>query len=305
MIMRLVRDPLLHVLLAGALIYLIYSWMQPPSPDNSDNGANDVNNVIVVDEPALASFIAKRTAATDMQVASARLRAMGEDDLAVLIKDYIREQALLREALRLGFDRDDYVMERRLVQRLEFALLALARTGSRASEDDLRDFYAHNRQRYETPARITFTHVYLNLKQRGEAMPEDAKRLLHRLRFDEVDFAGAMHYGERFLYHRNYVERPFEDIASHFGKDMANMLFAHPPPLHEWSGPYVSTHGTHLVRVRELQQANTPLFEAVRSVVERDHARELEQRALDQAVHRIIDRQPVRIEFTVQDTSHE
>jgi len=288
-IMRLVRDPLLHMLLAGALIYLVHTWAQPETADDE---------VIIVDESALVSFIAKRTGGAISEAAGARLAAMSESELDLLIKDYVREQALLREALRLGFGGDDYVMERRLVQRLEFALLTLARAEARPSEDALRDFYADNTARYEVPARITFTHVYVNPEQRGKATTEDANKLLRTLRIDAVDFAEAIRYGDRFLYHRAYVDRPFEDIASHFGKDMAEALFARAPSPMAWSGPHISTHGTHLVLVSELRQARTPPFEAVRTAVERDHARALEQNALEHAVQRIIDRQRVRIELS-------
>ncbi|MCY4039987.1 MAG: peptidylprolyl isomerase [Gammaproteobacteria bacterium] len=296
MIVRLMRDPLLHVLLAGGFIYLLYAWTQP-TPVDDDH--------IVVDESALASFIAKRAAMADMDAAGARLRAMREDDLDVLIKAFVREQALLREARRLGFDQEDYVMERRLVQRLEFALVSLAHLEARPSEEALRDFYAQHINLYKMPAHITFTHVYLNPRLRGENILEDAHRLLRKLREEAVDFADALRYGDQFLYHRNYVDRRYEDIADHFGADMATALFAGAPSLSTWSRPLTSTHGVHLVLVHALREAMTPPFETLRTTLARDYARERERTALDQAVQRIIDRQRVRIEVAADASGDE
>jgi hypothetical protein len=40
-----------------------------------------------------------------------------------LVADYVREEVLYREALALGLDRDDLVVRRRLVQKMEMLAL--------------------------------------------------------------------------------------------------------------------------------------------------------------------------------------
>ena len=291
MMERLVKDPLVQVLLAGLLIYGLYSIVQPAAVDD---------DLILVDEAALTSFIVKRTASADENAARARLHAMNQEELDLLIKDYVRERSLLAEALRLGLDNDDYVMERRLVQRLEFALLGFARSEVATSEETLRGYLDANRSAYEEPARITFTHVYLDAEKRAASLAEDAEAMLAELLAAQVDFSAATRYGDRFLYHRNYVDRSYDDIASHFGQDMAEALFSlgeqRQAPL-PWRGPFRSAHGQHLVLVRDVRAAHTPTFDELRATLKRDYVREIERQSLAQAVQRIIDRQRVRIDF--------
>ena len=43
-----------------------------------------------------------------------------EQQLGSLIDSWVREEVMLREALRLNLDRDDTIIRRRLVQKLEF-----------------------------------------------------------------------------------------------------------------------------------------------------------------------------------------
>ena len=286
---RLFADPLLHVLLAGLAIYGVYALVQPEAVEADE---------ILVTEDALVAFIGKRTAATDLAPAKDRLRALAPSERDLLVSDYVREQALLKEALRLGLDQDDYVMERRLVQRLEFTLQALAKGEVSATEKELRSFFESNRDLYQEPARMTFTHVYLNPQVRGQSLDAQAETLRRTLNETSVQFSEVGSLGDRFLYHRNYVDRPFDDIASHFGEAMAETLFAHskpPPTAPVWSGPHRSEHGLHLVLVRSLEPARMPPFSEVQAQVKRDHAREYERNALEQAVQRIIDRYRVQI----------
>lgn len=288
---QIAKDPLFHILLAGLVIYGLYLALR---------GAPADEDAIVVDEDALVGFIVKRTAATDVDSATARLNAMTPDAIDALAADYVREQALLKEALRLGLDQDDYVMERRLVQRLEFALLALARSEMSLSDDALAAFFQANEHRYREPAHITFTHVFLNPETRGDSIDEVAERILRELKDARVEFSDALHFGDRFLYHRNYVERALDDVASHFGNGMAEAVFALAKGHHgafEWSGPFASDHGLHLVLVREFKDARTPSLAELGPTLRRDYTREAERNALEVLVRRIIDRQRVRIEL--------
>ena len=61
------------------------------------------------------------------------------------VADFVREEVLYREALALGLDRDDLVVRRRLVQKME--MLAL-RDGPGISESDLMDHYLAHRADY-------------------------------------------------------------------------------------------------------------------------------------------------------------
>ena len=290
--MKLLRDPLVLVLLAGLGLYLLYSLLQDETGDPRD---------ISVNRDALIGFIEKRTGEIDRNAASSRLDTMPPQDLELLVSEYIREEALYREALRLGLDRDDYVMQRRLVQRLEFTLAAISPVDAPPSEQDLLEYFEANRETYREPAKITFTHVYLNPELRPpEVLAKRAADLLDTLNRGSVAFSDSLGYGDRFLYHRNYVERPFEDIASHFGKLMADALFAegeHWQTAANWVGPLRSEHGLHLVLVRQIINARIPEFDQLRSRIERDSLRDRQRQALDAAIQRIIENYRVTLDI--------
>jgi hypothetical protein len=42
------------------------------------------------------------------------------EELQSLLDDYVREEVLVREAIAMGLDRDDDIVRRRLVQKMEF-----------------------------------------------------------------------------------------------------------------------------------------------------------------------------------------
>ena len=62
-----------------------------------------------------------------------------QEELDGLVRDYIREEVMYREALALGLDRDDTIVRRRLQQKLEFLSEDLAVVGE-PTEQELDQF---------------------------------------------------------------------------------------------------------------------------------------------------------------------
>ncbi len=86
----------------------------------SDEAAYD-SKVIDVDREALLTFVQYRSRAFQPQAAATRLDGMSEEEVERLVRDYVREEALHREALALGMDKNDYVIKRRMIQSIEFS----------------------------------------------------------------------------------------------------------------------------------------------------------------------------------------
>ena len=95
---KILREPLVHFLVIGIAHHRL-------------------DQVIDVDRSSLLTFVQFRTRAIQPEIAAARLDAMSEAELERLIADYVREEALHREALALGVDKNDYVIKRRMVPR--------------------------------------------------------------------------------------------------------------------------------------------------------------------------------------------
>ncbi len=289
---KLLRDPLGHFLLAGLGLFLLYALLSPESAPEEDP------MVIAVDRPALLNFIQYRTKRFDPEQAGARLDGLSEKARTDLINDYVREEALHREALALGLDADDYVIRRRLVQKVEFMAQGVAQSDTPPDEQTLRDWYEANLDRYAAPAQITFTHVYYSSEQRGEVGALAlARGTLARLNSTGAVFTDAPRYGERFLYNLNYVDRPRADIVDHFGPAMASAVFNLAPSLEAWHGPYQSPHGSHLVMVTNIKPAGVPPFEEVRDRVRQDVVAETGAERQAAVIDEVLARYEVKIDL--------
>ena len=113
----LLKQPLFHFLFAGLLIFVFYSMTEQPAstPEMTDK-------VITVDRNTLLNFMQYRAQAFRSDLFNEQLDAMEEEELQQLVDEFVREEALHREALAMGMDRGDYIIRQRLVQKVEFLL---------------------------------------------------------------------------------------------------------------------------------------------------------------------------------------
>ena len=102
----------------------------------SDDAAYD-SRVIKVDRDALLTFVQYRSRAFEPRAAAARLDNMPEDELDRLIADYVREEALHREAKALGMDQNDYIIKRRMIQSIEFITDGFVTAAVDVSDEDV------------------------------------------------------------------------------------------------------------------------------------------------------------------------
>jgi hypothetical protein len=293
---RLAKDPLVHFLALGLGLFVLYAAFNPDS-----RHADDPKR-IVVDYDALLTFIQYRTKTFKPELAQARLNGMSNDKLQRLIDDYVREEALHREAKALGLGSEDYIIKRRMIQKIEFITQGFAEAVVKATEKDLKAYHLANKDRYREPGNITFTHVFFDAERRtlGEAGAL-ATAKLEELRAASAAFSDAPRHGERFPYGVNYVERTNDHVASHVGQEMTDTLFQLTPADNVWHGPYMSTYGAHLVMVIKRIDARDPPLEELRSRVEADLVRDRRKEQAEKAVQAIVDSYRVKLEVVGKD----
>ena len=256
---RVFKDPLFLFLVAGAAIFAGYKLTR----DTADP------RHIAVDFEALTAFVQHRSQFQDPERARSRLAAMTAEELQFVIDSYAREEVLYREALRLGFGDGDYVIKRRLGQKVEFMAQGAASTLPPLDEPALRAYYDSHRQDYLQPPTLTFTHVFFDVSAQGEAAAAElAEQALADLRAAAVGFNEAAGRGDLFMYHRNYVESSRVDLAGHFGEPMAHTLFELEPGA--WRGPLRSPYGLHLILIAARAPGGPLQFDEVLSRVRTD-----------------------------------
>lgn len=107
--MRVLREPLVHFLLLGGVIFAI-SMVTGRGNSAGAAPASDKQIIVTPDKVALlrSGFV------LDFG------RQPTDADMQRLIDAYVREEILVREARAQGLDRDDSIVRRRLVQKMEF-----------------------------------------------------------------------------------------------------------------------------------------------------------------------------------------
>ena len=240
----LATEPIVIFLLAGGALFLFEAWRG--APDRSyriDVGAAEMARLQTLWETQTGS-------------------QPSDEELRNLIEAWVREEIYFREAVRLGLDRDDTIVRRRLVQKLGF--LNEAEADIQPAEGELRAFFEDNRQAYRFPDRYSFEHVYLD-PERHEDPEAAVVDVLEQLEAG----AGWRSLGDPFMLNASYAERSLPEVRALLGGSFASALPDR--PRGEWSGPVGSAYGVHLVRVLKIQRADTPSFEDVSDRVEVDY----------------------------------
>ena len=98
------REPLVHFLLLGALLFALFNWL------GGDTGP--MSNRITVAQAQVEQLAAA--------FGKTWQRPPTEAELKGLVDEYVREEIAYREAVAMGLDRDDTIIRRRMRQKLEF-----------------------------------------------------------------------------------------------------------------------------------------------------------------------------------------
>jgi len=276
---RLVREPLVHFLAAGGLIYLGHAlW-----------GAHDEadSHRIVVDRAALLQYLEYQAKAFEPGTFSRQFDAMSPAQRQQLIDQYVREEVLYREARALGLERGDNVMRLRLVQKMGFLLESSA--DDRPTTAELQQYLDAHAALYAVAPSWTFTHVFIDPGMRGAARAErDARRILGELNARHAGFNDAPRYTDRFAFLQNYVERTPDYIASQFGAQFMQALQGLPVNALRWQGPLHSEQGWHLVLLIAHTPGRLPTVAEIRDRLVDDLRRDRAAQRQEQAVQALI-----------------
>lgn len=256
---KLLGEPMLHFLLIGIALFGAYRWMAP-----GDSGGRR----IVITQGVVDDLVTQHVAA--------RGREPSAVELNHLIESYVREEILYREGVRLGLDRDDIVVKRRVRQKIE--MIAEEDASTRAPTDaDLSAYLVANQARFLQPAIITFEQVFIGESTSGPRTVHAVAVTREALRKG----ADSEELGQPTLLPHRMTRTPADLVARDFGASFAAAL--EKVPVGEWVGPIDSSFGAHYVRVSDRTPAVAPQLVAVRDQVVREWENERRQRARNDA----------------------
>ena len=284
------RDPLVHFLLIGGVLFAAYGVL---GPDGNDPKR------ITVSRDALVTFVQYRANAFQSDLFDKSMDELTSAERDALVDEYVREEALYREALAMALDEGDYVIRQRLIQRLEFLLESGIDSGIDTEEIgrvELEEFYTEFGDDYREPPVYTFAHVFFNGELRGDAgAREGARQLLTELNEQGAPFSAAIGLGDRPLYFQNYIERTRDFVESHLGSDLTSTLDRVEPSSSTWHGPMRSPYGWHLVLLTDRRPARLPDLDEIEDRVreDRDRIRAAQERRT--SIDRIVEGYEVRL----------
>jgi hypothetical protein len=231
------REPLLHFVLLGALLFAL---------DHFIVGRSDDPRTIVVghEVDAEARQIFK----------AARGRDPAADELEALRRTWLDNEVLYREGLALQVDKGDTAIRERVIFK---ALSVVDANLKRPAVDDkvLRAWFDKQREKYDEPARFDFQEGVL-----AGDNSESAVRVF-------ADLLNKGTPGDQSAGLRVFKGRPHANIVQGYGEEFARALEA--APAGEWRA-YRTRDGWRAMRLEAVSAAKPATFEALRGVVLQD-----------------------------------
>lgn len=234
---RWTREPLLHFVLLGALLFAVDHWIV---------GGKDDPNAIVFDADAAQE--------TRQLFEASRNRPPNEEEMKALRQVWLDNEVLYREGLAQALDKGDTAIRERVI----FKALSMVDANTRLPPYDdaaLRQWFEQNRARYDEPARYTFQEAIIA----GDTS-ETAVRA----------FASALNSGhapDAQADLRIFNGRPHQNIVQSYGAEFATQLEAAAPG--EWRA--INGGGQwRAMRLETISPARPASFDDLRGVVLQD-----------------------------------
>jgi parvulin-like peptidyl-prolyl isomerase len=247
---RLLREPLLHFVLIGALLFGVYGLL----PAGRDRPASSHEIRLSVDELNQLVLLFK----------SQWRRPPTSQELRQLVENKVQQEVLYREALALGLDKDDEIVKRRMAQKMQFLAEDVA-AAREPTADELRAWFDTRRERFAQPPRLSLRHLYFSTDRRGARAQADASAALAKLAGEPEDTKLAATLADAFMFQDYYRDRTPEFLAKEFGPAFAEAVARLPPG--RWQGPVESGLGWHLVFVDTVVPGRVSAFEEIEAEV--------------------------------------
>ncbi len=244
---RLLREPLLHFALIGALLFALYGWV--------NGGGSYAPQEIVVTQGQLDNLRA--------QFARTWQRQPSDKELNGLVEQWVRDEVFYREGQALGLERNDPVVRRRIAQKLEF--IADGQAPVAPGDAELQAWLDSHRDKYAQEPSYTLRQVYFDPARRGARIDTDIGAAQAALQ------AGRAVDGDSTMLPAELQVASTFEVTRIFGTDFAKGLEA--LPLGAWAGPVRSGFGLHLVKIEQREDGRPATLAEVRDAVERDWLR--------------------------------
>lgn len=193
------------------------------------------------------------------------------------------DEELLEQAFKLGMAKNDIVVQRRLLQRMQYAL----ESAVTVTEDELKRWYEQHQEDYVEPTRYDLRQVFFSHDLRGGQARTDAINALQSLTRHSPNSATDLQndLGDSFLLGNVFKSLTLDQIKRKLGPPVAQLLSE--AEQDTWLGPARSAYGEHLIYLTAITPSYTKPFAEVRSPITAAVYADKERRAKRRALKRL------------------
>lgn len=273
--MSWLKEPLLHFLALGAIIFGVYIQLNPAGPSDSE---------IVVSQGQQEHLVSAFTRAWN--------RPPTQQEFIGIVDDWIREEIAYREGLDMGLDTNDTIIRRRLRQKLEVLADDIVSMAP-PTREELAEYLARNPENYTLEPAYTLQHVFFSIDRRGAAAEQDAKQALLLLQTDSR-LTNPNALGDPISLPARFVSERASNLDATFGVDFAQTLNA--LDAGQWEGPVRSGYGLHLVLIEEKNPGRPLTFQEAEADVRRDWENERRVETIERLYQRLRESYTITVE---------
>jgi parvulin-like peptidyl-prolyl isomerase len=264
LINKIIKEPLVHFLLLGWLIFVVYQWRQGP----------EMGDTVEVSAQTVATLA--------NQYRKTWMREPTRQELQQAVDHFVANQLFAERAFALGMHHDDPVVARRMRMKMEL-LNELAVMPP--SEGEVAEYFDANSEKYSKGATYSFEHRFF-ADDTSDAILSAAGAALNR--GDEVA-------GSPSLFAQTYDNAADIQVARVFGSEFVEQLQALTPG--EWQGPLPSPLGWHFVRLSERRQLPPPSLLDIYDQVVRDVLNERREQARQEQLQALMDEKAINVNW--------
>lgn len=250
--MKILREPLVQFFFLGGLIYFAYALLSPETEEDTSR-----------------SIVVNKSKVEWMQGSWEKRwnRLPTQEELDGVIEQYVKETILYNEAIKMGLDKDDGVIRRRLAQKVEFLAKDLV-VYNPPSEEDLKKYYDGHQDKYTPDATYTFMQIYFNPDKRENTTLDDANKAKEILNKERSNTQDLTRFGDNFMVDSYFEANSELQIRKNFGTGFTQSLLKLEPG--KWHGTILSGYGVHLVYLKEIVTPPATPFSQIKDVVTQD-----------------------------------
>ena len=252
---KLKSEPLLKFLIISIGIYMLYGFY---GTRDADALAAENTITITAQEINMMAFGFQQ-----------RLnRKPTAEELQKLIDTRVKETVLYEEAKKMGLDKDDVVITRRVVLQYRNLVEGLL-VPPDPNEEELNAYYQEHIEAYIPDELISFTQIFFDPDKRDESTLGDAEKALVKLQSMETIPNDLTAYGDNFMLANSYTNITPLALRKYFGSGFEQSVMQ--LETNVWIGPVLSGYGTHLVFVSNKIAAEPFPLEEVKEEVLADY----------------------------------